>query len=70
VKAIQIGEAKAKEVLEGATANIGAMQKSLLADIGMQVENMANTVLDTVLEDRGTIANNYLSLKGYAAASG
>merc|ERR1711998_328770 len=63
-----IGEAKAKQVLEGATANIGAMQKSLLADIGMQVENMANTVLDTVLEDRSTIANNYLSLKGYAGA--
>merc|ERR1711998_485748 len=69
VKAIQIGEAKAKQVLEGATANIGAMQKSLLADIGMQVENMANTVLDTVLEDRSTIANNYLSLKGYAGAA-
>jgi uncharacterized protein YejL (UPF0352 family) len=69
VKAIQIGEAKAKQVLEGATANIGAMQSALLADIGMQVENMANTVLDTVLEDRGTIANNYLSLKGYAGAA-
>merc|ERR1711998_223524 len=68
VKAIQIGEAKAKQVLEGATANIGAMQKSLLADIGMQVENMANTVLTTVIEDRNTVANNYLSLKGYAGA--
>merc|ERR1711871_112731 len=68
VKAIQIGEAKAKQVLEGATANIGAMQKSLLADIGMQVENMANTVLATAIEDRNTIANNYLSLKGYAGA--
>merc|ERR1711871_523215 len=40
VKAIQIGEAKAKQVLEGATA----------------------------IEDRNTIANNYLSLKGYAGA--
>merc|ERR1711988_234030 len=68
-KAIQIGEAKAKSVLEGATSSINAMQNSLLADIGMQVENMANTVLDSLLEDRGTIANNYLSLKGYAGAA-
>jgi len=68
VKAIQIGEAKAKEVLEGATASVNVMRRTLLADIGQKVETMADTVMATLQEDRSTIANNYLSLKGYAGA--
>merc|ERR1711998_731154 len=67
-KAVQIGEAKAKEVLEGATASINSMQRSLVSVIGVEVEKMATVVLNTALEDRNTIANNYLSLKGYAGA--
>merc|ERR1711988_779700 len=67
--AIMLGEAKAKEVLETASANIDAMKRALVSDIGQKVEHMANTVLDAVLEDRQTIANNYLSLKGYAGAA-
>merc|ERR1711871_150043 len=67
--AIMLGEAKAKEVLETASANVDAMKRSLVSDIGQKVEHMANTVLDAVLEDRQTIANNYLSLKGYAGAA-
>merc|ERR1711871_189448 len=67
--AIMLGEAKAKEVLETASANIDAMKRPLVSDIGQKVEHMANTVLDAVLEDRQTIANNYLSLKGYAGAA-
>merc|ERR1712188_197225 len=67
--AIMLGEAKAKEVLETASANVDAMKRALVSDIGQKVEHMANTVLDAVLEDRQTIANNYLSLKGYAGAA-
>merc|ERR1711871_1559778 len=58
--AIMLGESKAKEVLETASANVDAMKRSLVSDIGQKVEHMANTVLDAVLEDRQTIANNYL----------
>jgi hypothetical protein len=69
VKAIQLGEAKAKEVEDRGNTNIEAMKKALTIEIGEQVERMADTVLKTVLSDRGTIANNYLSLKGYAGAA-
>merc|ERR1712137_958607 len=41
----------------------------LTIEISQQVERMADTVLKTVLDDRGTIANNYLSVKGYAGAA-
>lgn len=69
VKAIQIGEARAKEVLETSMSNINAAQRALSIEIGEQVERMADTVLKTVVQDRGTIANNYLSVKGYAGAA-
>jgi len=69
VKAIQIGEARAKEVLESSMSNINAAQRALQLEIGEQVERMADTVLKTVNQDRGTIANNYLSVKGYAGAA-
>lgn len=69
VKAIQIGEARAKEVLETSMSNINVAQRALSIEIGEQVERMADTVLKTVVGDRSTIANNYLSVKGYAGAA-
>merc|ERR1711988_1353893 len=68
-KALQLGEAKAKEVEDRAKENAEAMKKALTIEISQQVERMADTVLKTVLDDRGTIANNYLSVKGYAGAA-
>merc|ERR1719231_474215 len=69
VKAVQLGEAKAKEVEDRATENAESMKRALTIEISQQVERMADTVLKTVLDDRGTIANNYLSVKGYAGAA-
>merc|ERR1711988_583232 len=68
VKAIQIGEAKSQEVLDRGMSNVNAMGRAMMVEIAEQVERMADNVLKTVSEDRQTMANNYLSLKGYAGA--
>merc|ERR1711871_1699133 len=68
VKAIQIGEAKSQEVLDRGMTNVNAMGRAMMVEIAEQVERMADNVLKTVSEDRQTMANNYLSLKGYAGA--
>merc|ERR1711998_557087 len=68
VKAIQIGEAKSQEVLDRGMTNVNAMGRAMMIEIAEQVERMADNVLKTVSEDRQTMANNYLSLKGYAGA--
>jgi len=69
VKAIQIGEAMAKKVeLEGWTS-IESGKKKMLSTIMEQVENMADNVFATVQGNRKAIADNYLSLKAYAAAA-
>jgi hypothetical protein len=69
VKAIQIGEARAKEVLEVSLANIDVEKKALQIEIQEQVERMADNVFKTVQSKRNVIANNYLSLKGYCGAA-
>merc|ERR1712159_538594 len=69
VKAIQLGEAKAKSVLAHANANIDSVQRALSQEIGEQVERMADHVLKTIHSSRSKIAQNYLSVKGYSAAS-
>merc|ERR1712159_943290 len=69
VKAIQLGEAKAKEVLAHANANIDTVQRALSQEIGEQVERMADHVLKTVHGSRAKIAQNYLSVKGYSGAA-
>merc|ERR1712196_400857 len=68
-KAIQIGETKAKQVLETSVANINVMAQAMQVEISEQVERMADNILKTVLENRNKIANNYLAVKGYAGAS-
>jgi len=68
-RAIQIGEAKMKAVQERAMENIATEKKTLMTTISVSVENMADNIFATVQGNRQKIADNYLSLKAYAAAS-
>merc|ERR1719238_1262694 len=69
VRAIQLGEAKAKAVQERAMENIANEKKALLTTISSSVENMADNVFKAVQEDRHKIADNFLSLKAYATTA-
>jgi len=66
VKAVQIGEAKAAEVLEVGISQIEVSKAAMIIEIGEQIEAMADEVLKTITEDRKNTANNYLSVKGYS----
>merc|ERR1711981_336266 len=68
-RAIQIGEARAKQVESTAMANIETAKKALLTTISESVENMADNVFAAVQGNRQKIADNYLSLKAYAATA-
>merc|ERR1711988_2004913 len=67
-RAVALGEAKAKEVLEHSTSNIDAVQRALSQEIAEQVEAMSDTLLKILHGNRKKIAQNYLSVKGYTAA--
>lgn len=69
VRAVQLGEAKAKAMEERAMENIAAEKKALLTTISASVENMADNVFKLVQEDRHKIADNFLSLKAYATTA-
>merc|ERR1719163_2271487 len=69
VRAVQLGEAKAKAVQERAMENIDNDKKALLTTISSAVENMADNVFKVVQEDRHKIADNFLSLKAYATTA-
>jgi len=69
VRAIQLGEAKAKAVQERAMENIATEKKALLTTISSSIENMADNVFKAVQEDRHKIADNFLSLKAYATTA-
>jgi len=68
-RAIQLGEAKIKAVEEEANLNIATERKTLLTTISSHVENMADNVFKVTQENRQKIADNYLSLKAYAATA-
>merc|ERR1711959_569423 len=68
-RAIQLGEAKAKVVLDRANSHMSAMRKALQLEIAERVERMADNVYKGVTSNRATIANNYLSMKGYAGSA-
>merc|ERR1712072_259550 len=68
-KAVQLGEARAKAVWERSSAHITATQKALQGEIAARVERMADQAFKTVQQNRGTIANNYLAVKGFSGAS-
>merc|ERR1712224_886094 len=69
VKAIQQGEARAKEVLARATHEINQWKDVTNIEIGERVERMADQVFATVNGNRKIIANNYLAVKGYSSAA-
>merc|ERR1712167_547920 len=58
-----------KAVEEEANLNIATERKSLLTTISSSVENMADNVFKVTQENRQKIADNYLSLKAYAATA-
>merc|ERR1711998_2441 len=68
-RAIQIGEARAKAVEQRANAGIATARSTLQTTISEQVESMANKAFALVQGDRQKIADNYLSLKAYAASA-
>merc|ERR1711868_105116 len=69
VRAIQLGEAKAKAVRERAMENIATEKKALLTTISSSVEAMADNVFKAVQEGRHKTADNFLSLKAYATTA-
>jgi len=69
VRAIQQGEAKIKEVESSAIAATDQAGKETLTLISETVEDMADDMFAMLQEDRGTVADNYLSFKAYAVAA-
>merc|ERR1711964_809141 len=66
-RSIQLGEARAKKVEIAASAGIAAAKKSLNTLASEKIEKYANKVFAIVNGNRQKIADNYLSLKAYAA---
>merc|ERR1719502_2158330 len=69
VNAIQKGEAEAKAVAQQARAHLAAEKKSMLVEITNTVEDYADMMFKTVQGKHQKIADNYLSLKAYAASA-
>merc|ERR1740130_2315134 len=66
VRAIQIGEAKARKVANRARVNLSKTKKALLVEIAERVEATADKLFKTIQGNHKAIADNYLSLKAYA----
>merc|ERR1711998_39379 len=68
-RAIQLGEAKAKAVQQRALSDINKASNALLTTASAKIEALADNVFKLVQGNRQKIADNYLSLKAYAACS-
>jgi len=66
VRAIQIGEARAKKVAQEAREHLAGAKQSMLVEITNTVEDYADMTFKTIQGKHGKIADNYLSLKAYA----
>merc|ERR1711959_689783 len=66
-KAITMGSAKAKKAEATALANMKKSKKALSTFAASTIERMANGVFKTIQGGRHKVADNYLSLKAYAA---
>merc|ERR1711865_528480 len=66
-RAIQLGKAKA--VQQRALSDINKASNALLTTASAKIEAMADNVFKLVQGNRQKIADNYLSLKAYAACS-
>merc|ERR1711881_573837 len=68
-RSVQMGEARAKAVEARAKANVKSTMQGLRTLATEKIEAMANKVYQTVQGNRQKIADNYLSLKAYAATA-
>merc|ERR1711959_459517 len=66
VRAIQIGEAKARRVEERARVNLSRTKKAMMIEITNRIEEGADKAFKTIQGSHAKIADNYLSLKTYA----
>merc|ERR1711907_19871 len=66
-KAITMGTAKAKKAEAAALSNMKKSKKALSTFAASTIERMANGVFKTIQGGRHKVADNYLSLKAYAA---
>jgi hypothetical protein len=66
-KAISMGTAKAKKAEAAALANMKKSKKALSTFAASTIERMANGVFKSIQGGRHKVADNYLSLKAYAA---
>merc|ERR1711981_392784 len=66
VKAIQIGEAKARRVEERARVNLSRTKKAMMIEITNRIEEGADKAFKTIQGSHAKIADNYLSLMSYA----
>jgi hypothetical protein len=70
VRAVQIGEAKARRVANRARVNLAKTKKALLIEISERVEATADKMFKSIQGNHKTIADNYLSFKAYAVTAG
>merc|ERR1719359_1528230 len=70
VRAIQIGEAKARRVANRVRVNLAKTKKALLIEISERVEATADKMFKSIQGNHKTIADNYLSFKAYAVTAG
>merc|ERR1711959_547556 len=69
VRAIAIGEARAKAVEQRLNANLKKTKRFLQTELSEGIDRAADNVFKIVNGKRQKIADNYLSLKAYAVAS-
>merc|ERR1711959_558798 len=67
VRSIQMGEARAKKAADRAREHLASTKKSVLIEISERVERTADKLFKTIQGNHKKIADNYLSLKAYAA---
>jgi hypothetical protein len=69
VRAIQIGETRAKQVENEAKKNLSSTKQAMLVQITNTVEKYADMAFKTISGNHAKIADNYLSLKAYAVTA-
>merc|ERR1711981_398854 len=67
VRSIQMGEARAKKAADRAREHLATTKRSVLIEISERVERTADKLFKTIQGNHKKIADNYLSLKAYAA---
>merc|ERR1711959_764842 len=67
VRSIQMGEARAKKAADRAREHLASTKRSVLIEISERVERTADKLFKTIQGNHKKIADNYPSLKAYAA---